>query len=376
MSIRIAFFTFNTQAQLYCCLCKKNKNCESKRNFLSFLGPSCITSNFVEPFISQIIKKNKNKLPDIFVISLQESSIKNPKKGFKSDQLIMAFFDCISKLQKKKNKKYSFYSEKMEGIGAEGVRGLRLGLIIDKNLEIKYKFLFFRPLFKSKLPITKGQHFGKGAIMLNLLINKKFKNISNKYILNFINMHLPFLEKEKDQGKSIRDQSIKEIMNYFQSKLELKNNNIQISTFLMGDLNYRINFGSKIDKQKDYINRLETGVFHNDQIKDIIKYDQLYSSIQKNEILENYKEGINNAGPNFFPTCKLIKKCPIEESESRKYQIVKGKTQRVPSWCDRILYNGNNITCLYYDNFDKGYTCKSDHIPVIGLFEINQPKHQ
>ncbi len=50
--------------------------------------------------------------------------------------------------------------------------------------------------------------------------------------------------------------------------------------------------------------------------------------------------------------------------------------QRVPSWCDRILYKKYNddnhrIFCRYYDRFDVGHTmAKSDHAAVIGVFEI------
>lgn len=50
--------------------------------------------------------------------------------------------------------------------------------------------------------------------------------------------------------------------------------------------------------------------------------------------------------------------------------------QRVPSWCDRILYNnfgtdGHNLTCVYYDRFDVGTVmAKSDHAGVIGVFDL------
>jgi hypothetical protein len=50
--------------------------------------------------------------------------------------------------------------------------------------------------------------------------------------------------------------------------------------------------------------------------------------------------------------------------------------QRVPSWCDRILYNkfgndGHNLICTHYDRFDVGETMsKSDHAGVLSIFEL------
>ena len=194
-------------------------------------------------------------------------------------------------------------------------------------------------------------------------------NLSNKketYKLKIINTHLPFLEKESDQGKIIRDKTIQETLKYFnilEKKLEINE-----YIFLMGDLNYRISFNNDNIKQSNFIELLEKKDIQNFNANNYLLFDQHHNSITNNVILSGYNEGKNNNGPTFFPTCKLIKQCPI--NEIRKYQINKGNTQRIPSWCDRILYMGNNIKCLLYESFDKGQTCKSDHIPVIGLYEI------
>jgi endonuclease/exonuclease/phosphatase family metal-dependent hydrolase len=375
MSIKIAIFSFNTEAQLFCCKCNEKETCGAPRKFFDFFGPKCVLSDFATKFIADMVKFYEP--PDIFIISLQESSIKNPKKGFKSDQLIEAFFDCVNK--NIQDVPYSKFSEKMEGVGIEGVRGLRISLIINqkiKNPDIR--FLFYRPLFESKISISEGQHFGKGAIMLDLQFNKEE---NNKFDLSFINTHLPFLEKKTDLGKSVRNQTIKETMEYFQKKIksdEQKWENKKI--FFMGDLNYRMDFGENKKAEEQFIDLLKknkdtaTNEIIINAMPEYLKYDQLTNSIGDNNLvlLKNFKEGVDNKGPNFLPTCKLIKKCPIENR--REYQLAKGKRVRVPSWCDRILYHGDNIDCKLYNSFDNGQTCKSDHIPVIAFFEIKNPK--
>lgn len=51
-------------------------------------------------------------------------------------------------------------------------------------------------------------------------------------------------------------------------------------------------------------------------IENFKRFDQLGSTLNTN--LSGFHEGINNGGPNFLPTCKLSKKCPIIEKENIK----------------------------------------------------------
>ena len=105
-------------------------------------------------------------------MGLQESSIKNPLKGFKSDQLIQSFADCVQKRSKTGHKLNM--KEQIRGVGKEGVRGTRIGLISDlKN--IKIDFMSYIPLFEKTedVSISEGQHFGKSAQLIHISSGEK-----------------------------------------------------------------------------------------------------------------------------------------------------------------------------------------------------------
>ena len=102
------------------------------------------------------------------------------------------------------------------------------------------------------------------------------------------------------------------------------------------------------------------------------RHDELKEQMSRKNIYE-FKEGIDNKGPEFIPTCKMIK----GRGEDKYWKTGK-LDQRIPSWCDRILYNNFGkdkelIKCVNYDRFDYGEAMKkSDHAAVISIFEISQ----
>lgn len=338
----VAIFTFNTEAQIFC------------GDINNLNNKNCYSSDFIAEYINHIKLNNNNMLPDIFVVNLQESSIKNPFKKFKSNNLIKYFESYIKSI----NQNYVSIIKKMKGIGREGLRGLCTAVFVSKNISVKFSHDVYRPIFKSSLSIKEGQQYGKGAIMIELQIVKN----SKIYKVQFINTHLPFSGNNNE--KEIRDITLVETLSNF-------NTESNIEKFIIGDLNYRVYFDDP-DLESKYVESIKNlKIMTCDEKKIFIEnykqYDQLTSTIRY--IVPQFTEGINSNGLSFLPTCKMFKECPIVSN--RSYQITSKKKYRLPSWCDRILHT-DGIKCVLYESFDTGNTCKSDHKPVIGLFILSK----
>ena len=104
------------------------------------------------------------------------------------------------------------------------------------------------------------------------------------------------------------------------------------------------------------------------------------------------KLGLSEPALNEFPTCKL-KTCKydssndkyscnerFDENNNNRYETLYDPNKendqdiRIPSYCDRILYNKNNgaeIQPLYYVTYNKGPIGYSDHNAIYGDFTIS-----
>ena len=88
--------------------------------------------------------------------------------------------------------------------------------------------------------------------------------------------------------------------------------------------------------------------------EELLRNDELKEAQKESDVLVNFKEG----SLTFDPTYKY-------SFNSNNYEET-GKI-RVPSWCDRILFDAeSNLTQVYYGRAELKL---SDHRPVFGLFE-------
>lgn len=115
--------------------------------------------------------------------------------------------------------------------------------------------------------------------------------------------------------------------------------------FIFGDLNFRVD----IDLQ-NCLSFIESGY-----LETLFLYDQLYTKKSINlDLMELAESPVN-----FPPTYKY-------QISTDEYDL---KDKRVPSWCDRILFNNTKkIKGLEYNHVEMFR--ESDHKPIYGIYQI------
>ena len=226
---------------------------------------------------------------------------------------------------------------------------------------------------------------GKGATVSYLMLPGLGR-------LAFICCHLPFnarsiFTERMYNNRMLRQNELNQSNVCFNNIIEnlvLFKNPVPTYVIYFGDFNYRLADPRPASKVADELNeRFDDTVLIHDLY---IEYDELKEQMRRKNIYE-FSEGVSNQGPLFVPTCKMVKgritgTCYSDEKDYP--QAYEGKDcwktgkidQRVPSWCDRILYqkfgdDPHNLICTYYNRFDVGDTMsKSDHAGVLSMFEI------
>ena len=93
---------------------------------------------------------------------------------------------------------------------------------------------------------------------------------------------------------------------------------------------------------------------HIQDYEELIKWDEFHLSKHESDFLGEFKEGQLI----FDPTYKYNLNSSTYDTSSK---------QRIPAWCDRILYEANsNLSQIYYGRAELKI---SDHRPVLSLFE-------
>ena len=147
-------------------------------------------------------------------------------------------------------------------------------------------------------------------------------------------------EARKSQLLDIHNRAFQQEKVGKQNIYHINNHDIRL---ICGDLNFRIALNNY-----NVRTTIKEGKF-----KSLLNNDQLIEAL-KNKEIRGYKE----CEIEFPPTYKFDFGTDIYDTS---------KKQRVPSWCDRILYSGENIEPCYYDFVDIRL---SDHRPVVAEFNI------
>lgn len=387
-SYRIMVFSWNTESISLCSSMKpepiEDNTSSSVYNVWNYIPNIWSTGMCEVPdfFNSFKIFINNNK-PDVIAIGFQED--RKPGSYFHSHFLVEEMPKIGYELVKR---------TRLMGVGVTSVknamkgdlhsRGLRLSIYAKKELisEINSEEITMRNTFGND---GHDEHLctsiltrGKGAVV-------SYLKLPGMGRIAFINAHLPF------NSKSLVDSYVKRNPMLRQNELNYSNtcfNNIVEElvynkdpkpdhVIYLGDLNYRIsNVNGAANMSAAFHENYDNEEFINSIYK---KYDELKEQMRRGNIYE-FSEGVGGEGPRFVPTCKMTKgrttdRCyKSEDSDTNCWKLGKSD-QRVPSWCDRILYSKfghdkTNLVCTYYNRFDTGEVMsKSDHAGVIALYE-------
>lgn len=389
---RILVFSWNTESVSLCETMDPEIAASNRISYSSFIPGittwkySCDIPDFY-PKLSQFILENS---PDLVVIGFQED--RYPGSYFHShllpEEMPKIGYDLIKRT-------------KLMGIGVTSYKGALKGDPFERGLRLsiygKKELVSIIEKEESEMRVAMGNDGqseyvcslfrGKGAVVSYIML----PGIGR---LAFVCCHLPFNSKSLINERVYRNKMLRQneinhsniCFNNIVENLILYKHPIPTHVIYFGDFNYRISDPRPASEVANEINRNVNDISYFECL--YINQDELKDQMNRRNIYE-FQEGINNKGPLFMPTCKLLRgRNPnISDNIYDHGQIPIGTDywntgthdQRVPSWCDRILYtkignqttDNNNLVCIYYNRFDVGMVMsKSDHAGVIGMFDL------
>ncbi|OQS02462.1 phosphatidylinositol-3,4,5-trisphosphate 5-phosphatase [Thraustotheca clavata] len=252
------------------------------------------------------------------------------------------------------NSHYPFYQQLEEHFGQDYVIAGHVDL-----MEIRLiVFVHNRHEFTDVEKITEATGVGnvignKGGTVLKLVVD----GIS----LCFVNCHLAAHESQKFLDR--RNSDCAEILNGARvGRKSLSLDHQFDHVFWFGDMNYRVNLAYSNGSNEEMTKEAHWEAVH--ALVEQEGYATLYANDQLQHQLDQQKAlaGWTTVPCNFPPTFKRIR--------GQQHEFTK---QRVPSYCDRILWKSlpgyaKNLKLLKYECVEA--ICTSDHKPILGAFEI------
>jgi len=285
-------------------------------------------------------KKINSQIPDIYLVSFQEIvELNTTYILFKSnshavDNWKIQIQDSLNKISKKYDKNFESYQDEFILIKTLELVGILMVVFIKRKHFMKIKNIDYL----IKKTGAQGILGNKGSVLYRFdLFNKSFAFSSGHFAAG-------------QNAMKARTEELFDVMNCN------INSNSSIDTFkgrlidhnfwfIFGDLNFRLDLD-------------------NDQVRTSIRkrdYERLASYDQLNKLKTQDKDFycIYEGKINFNPTYKY--NIGTSDYETKK--------NRVPSWCDRILFNrSNKINLIQYDTIQN--MSFSDHKPVFAFFNL------
>ena len=391
-SYKIMVFSWNTESVGLCETMDANL-AEYNRTSISTYIPGLTTWRYqcdipdFYPKFSEFIVQNS---PDLVIIGFQED--RHPGSYFHSHLLPVEMPKIGYGLVKR---------TKLMGVGVTSYKGMLQGDLFERGIRVSiYAKAHLVPVIEREeveMRAVIGNDGQSEYVCSSFITRGKGATVSYVILpgfgrLAFICCHLPFnarslITERAYRNKMLRQNEINQSNICFNNIIEslvLFKEPMPTHVIFFGDFNYRLADPRPASEVANEFNEKsdDMGFIHDMYVS----YDELREQMRRKNIHE-FSEGINNQGPTFTPTCKMSKDRSREvyiEGDNELQAIdsadswkVGKQDQRVPSWCDRILYqkfseDNHNIICTYYNRFDVGTVMsKSDHAGVISIFELH-----
>ncbi len=387
-SYKILVFSWNTQSLKLCETLSDQQAIWNRSGLLPKWQYVCEIPDFF-PRLVEYIKSND---PDLIVIGFQED--RHPGSYFHSHLLPEELPPLGYSLVKR---------TKLMGVGVTTYKGLTQRDLFRRGLRVSIyakRDLAQRILEAETSMREEIGNDGQSEYICSSMITRS-KGATVSYIilpgigrLAIVCCHLPFNAKSLVNARVWNNPMLRQnevnysnlCFNNILENLVLYQRPIPDYVIYFGDFNYRCSGESEMTATQLGTTLLQN--YHNSEVlRDLyLKYDELRDQMQRHNIYD-FMEGVDNQGPLFLPTCKMVKHRPyklqdVDPETPQEYWKVGKYDHRMPSWCDRILYQSYNsefedeetssIKCLYYDRFDEGVSLtKSDHAGVIAILELS-----
>lgn len=397
----ILVFTWDTDGINIC------GSTESNKDKFTMKKSTCVVPNFMDEFVQEYVARKK---PEIIVFTTQGEPSKN-SEFFKFVSHVMKTNDYLQiSFEKMSNISEYQSGSRQKRVPSSKTGAIRQAIFVEKKYnegkniahvwQKKITNIFdIHGLTNKNVTGTKTIKCRDGTRNSGAIAT--YVDLVGHGTIAFISVHLPGGKIQKDvQNNFLIDnyelyrnsmvaanrvcmlKIINDLVLNVKDKLNIKH------FLIAGDLNYEISPINKISAYQYFASSTDNGT---QKLAVLYEHDELNREQFIDPTLYMLKEGVQDAGPRFFPNWKMQSiDQNVPGSENRPHDCLNSNTSNMiqcynnktkeMGWKDRILYASSVrnrdevLVCDKYEIFDYKNIVYSDHTAIIGQYSILSTK--